>query len=92
PCADCEGILTKLTIREDTTYDLSSEYLGKKDGKFEVSGVYELNGDVLTLITPSSGEKTYYKVLEGSVALVDSTGVLNTGELASQYILTKLAE
>ncbi|MBR8730388.1 hypothetical protein IX332_001732 [Porphyromonas levii] len=92
PCADCSGILTKLTVREDTTYDLSTEYLGKKDAKFEESGVYELNGDLIVLITPSSGEKTYYKILENSVALVDSTGVLNTGELADKYILTKIAQ
>lgn len=92
PCADCSGILTKLTIREDTTYDLSSEYLEKEDGKFEQSGVYELNGDVIVLITPSSGEKTYYKILDNSLALVDSTGVQNTGELASHYILNKVAK
>lgn len=94
PCADCEGIQTLLTIREDKTYDLVSEYLGKQDSKFEESGVYNIiNGEVIELVTPSSGEKTYYKILESSVALVaDSTGVLNEGELAKYYILAKKAE
>lgn len=91
PCADCSGILTQLTIREDTTYDLVSVYQGKEDARFETSGVYELNGDVITLITPSSGEKTYYKILDHSLAFVpDSTGTLNTGELADKYILNKV--
>lgn len=91
PCADCEGIKTLLTINEDTTYALKSEYLGKKEAIFEESGTYNvLNGDVIELVTPSSGEKTYYKILEGAVALTaDSTGTLNDGELAEHYILKK---
>lgn len=91
PCADCEGIKTTLTINEDTTYELKSEYLGKKDDNvFEECGVYNiLNEDIIELITPSSGRKTYYKILENAIALSDSEGNLNDGELAEHYILKK---
>lgn len=91
PCADCEGIKTTLTVNEDTTYELRSEYLGKKDNNvFEECGVYNiLNEDIIELITPSSGVKTYYKILENAVALSDSEGNLNEGELAEYYILKK---
>lgn len=91
PCADCEGIKTELSINDDTTYNLKSEYSGKEDGIFEENGTYNLlEGDVIELVTPSTGEKTYYKILDGSLALTaDSTGTLNTGELAEFYILKK---
>lgn len=90
PCADCEGIKTTLKINDDTTYELRSEYLGKKDGTFEESGVYRIvSGDVIELITPSSGDKTYYKILDGAVTMSDSTGVTAQGALADQYTLKK---
>lgn len=90
PCADCEGIKTTLTVNADSTYYLKSEYLGVKDGIFETNGVYNLlNNDLLELITPSSGEKTYYKILENSVMLSDEKGTINEGELAEYYVLKK---
>ncbi|ADV44348.1 copper resistance protein NlpE [Bacteroides helcogenes] len=90
PCADCGGIKTTLKINSDTTYDLRSEYLGKKNGIFEESGIYNIVGEnIIELVTPSSGDKTYYKVLDGAVALSDSIGTINSGELSEQYILKR---
>lgn len=91
PCADCEGIQTQLVLRADSTYDLRSQYLGEKDGVFETSGVYHQKADkLIELVTPSSGEKTYYKVLdESSIMLSDSLGTENQGELAPHYVLKK---
>lgn len=88
PAADCEGILTTLTVNADSTYTLKQEYIGVKDGLFEASGVYNLlDNDVIELITPSSGEKTYFKKLDKSYMLSDSLGTVNKGELAEHYIL-----
>lgn len=91
PCADCDGIKTTLTIKDEQTYDLRSEYLNKKDGLFEESGVYNLvdDGKIIELVTPSAGTKTYYKILENAVVLSDSLGTVNEGELAEMYILKK---
>ncbi len=90
PCADCGGIKTTLTVNADSTYYLKSEYLGVNDGVFETNGVYNLlNGDLLELITPSSGEKTYYKIQENAVVLSDEQGTINEGELAEYYVLKK---
>ena len=89
-CADCSGIRTTLKINSDTTYELRSEYLGRKDGVFEESGIYNIVGEnIIELVTPSSGEKTFYKILDGSVALSDSLGTLNGSELAEHYILKR---
>ena len=91
PCADCSGIRTTLKINSDTTYELRSEYLGRKDGVFEESGIYNIVGEnIIELVTPSSGKKTFYKILDGSVALSDSLGTLNGSELAEHYILKRL--
>ena len=91
PAADCEGIKTVLTISSDSTYSLSSDYIGKKDGQFVTSGVYHMRqGKLLELVTPSSGEKTYYKIKDAqSVILTDSLGNEPEGELAKDYVLTK---
>lgn len=91
PAADCEGIKTNLVINNDSTYTLKSEYIGIKDGTFETSGVYKMpNDSLLELITPSSGEKTYYRILGNEkVMLSDEKGTINNGELSEYYILTK---
>ena len=71
PAADCEGIKTNLVINNDSTYTLKSEYIGIKDGTFETSGVYKMpNDSLLELITPSSGEKTYYRILGNEMFLI----------------------
>jgi copper homeostasis protein (lipoprotein) len=91
PAADCPGIKTVLTISSDSTYSLSSDYVGKKDGQFVTSGVYHMrDGKLIELVTPSSGEKTYYKVKDSkSVVMTDSLGNEPEGETAKLYVLTK---
>lgn len=90
PAADCEGIKTILTVNSDSTYVLQSEYLGTNNGEFVASGVYNLlDGALIELITPSSGEKTYYKIVSDGVMLSDSLGSENQGELAKHYVLKK---
>ena len=71
PAADCEGIKTTLTVNSDSTYTLKSEYIGIKDGTFETSGVYKMpNDSLLELITPSSGEKTYYRIIDNEKVML----------------------
>lgn len=92
PAADCEGIKTMLVINEDKTYTLKSEYIGQKDATFETSGVYHMIGDsIIELVTPSSREKTYYRMLNNKqVMLSDKEGTINQGSLAEHYILEAL--
>ncbi len=90
PCADCEGIKTTLVIRNDCTYDLKSEYLGKDEGVFETSGVYNMKqSDLIELVTPSSGAKTYYKISKNTLLRTDSIGQNYLGDTAEYYKLTK---
>lgn len=90
PCADCEGIQTTLTLGNDASYSLKSEYLGKKGEVFEEKGTYHvLENQVIELTNSSSKEKSYYKLLTDALAVSDSLGNTNKGELAEQYKLKK---
>ena len=63
PAADCEGIRTALTLNNDNTYVLRSEYIGEKDAIFESKGSYHfINGRLMELAQSSSNEKSYYKI------------------------------
>lgn len=90
PCADCEGRVTVLTLNADTTYDLNYRYEGKKDAPIHENGTYKIQGDsMIVCVTPSSGYKTYYRIVEEGVALSDSTGKFNSAELEPFYVLKK---
>lgn len=91
PAADCPGIKTVLTINADSTYELKQDYIDRKDGHDEASGVLQvLDGNVLMLVRPSSGEHTFYKVKDSkSVVMTDSLGNEAEDEMAKLYVLTK---
>lgn len=91
PAADCPGIKTVLTINADSTYQLQQDYIDREAGHDEASGVLEvLDGNVLMLVRPSSGEHTFYKVKDAeSIAMTDSLGNEAEGEIAKLYVLTK---
>ncbi|WP_294772373.1 copper resistance protein NlpE [Prevotella sp.] len=91
PAADCPGIKTVLTINADSTYQLQQDYIDRKDGHDEASGVLQvLDGNVMMLVRPSSGEHTFYKVKDDkSIVMTDSLGNEPEGETAKLYVLTK---
>ncbi len=91
PAADCPGIKMVLTINADSTYQMTQDYMERKDGHDEASGVFDvLDGNVLMLVRPSSGEHTFYKVKDGnSIVLTDSLGNEAEGESAELYVLKK---
>lgn len=80
-----------LTLNTDSTYELKQDYIDRKDGHDEASGVFEvLNGNVLMLVRPSSGEHTFYKVKDAqSVIMTDSLGNEPESETAPLYVLKK---
>ena len=90
PCADCGGKDMNLTISEDGTYCLKYQYQDKEARLIEENGTYELlNKTLVVTVTPSSGERTYYKYMNGHLVLSDSLGTVDNGELAEFYILKK---
>ena len=91
PAADCPGIKTVLTLNADSTYQYSANYIERKDGHDEASGIFKMlaNG-VVEITRPSSGEKSYYKVKDAqSLIMTDSLGTEPEGAMAKHYVLTK---
>ena len=91
PAADGPGIKTVLTIKVDSTYLLEQDYIDRKDGHDEASGVFKvLDGNILMFVRPSSGEHTFYKVKDAnSIIMTDSVGNEPEGETAKFYVLKK---
>lgn len=89
PCADCEGIKTQLTINDDNTFVLISEYLGKEDATFEERGNYFIENGETLVIQDEDGDQKYFKLQENSLAQLDADMKVIEGELAEYYILTK---
>ncbi|MBU0912354.1 MAG: copper resistance protein NlpE N-terminal domain-containing protein [Gammaproteobacteria bacterium] len=90
PCADCEGIETLLTLNMDSSYQLSTTYLGKDSKAFEQQGRFEWNakGSVIRLLEQKDGP-ALYKVVENQLIQLDMAGQLITGDLADNYKLNK---
>jgi copper homeostasis protein (lipoprotein) len=99
PCADCQGIRTKLTLfEEDFTYRLVEIYLGTPDGDrfFESEGTWSKvhgvpkkpDAEVYQLNPGKSAEVRNFLVVDDrQIRQLDSAG----GEIASQldYTLTR---
>jgi heat shock protein HslJ len=90
PCADCEGISTKITLLSNGTFKRSMTYLGKSDQKFYDNGNYEWNKDASTLtLTSSEGSVRQYEIGDNSLYHLDNQGNRITGDLAENYMLLK---
>ena len=71
------------------TYELKQDYIDRPDSHDEASGVlHVLDGGVLMLVRPSSGDHTFYKVKDAtSIVMTDSLGNEPEGEMAKLYVL-----
>ncbi|MDX1331932.1 MAG: copper resistance protein NlpE N-terminal domain-containing protein [Robiginitalea sp.] len=90
PCADCEGIKTRLTLTESGEFDRMVHYLGKEEtGRWD-SGTFQWNeaGSQITL-NPLEGEPQSYQVGENRLFHLDREGKRITGDLAEKYELVK---
>ena len=88
PCADCPGIETELTLREDQTYSLKSIYLERPGSAWESQGAFrwEPDGNRITL---EGDEQFHYQVGENRLTQLDMEGNPITGPVAGHFILRK---
>jgi heat shock protein HslJ len=89
PCADCDGIKTRITLKNDNSYNMITEYLGKSDGGTYDSGlfIWDASGEVISI--GSDEKKRQYKVSENILLHLDNDGNQITGDLADKYKLMK---
>ena len=88
PCADCEGIRTAVTLRNDGTFERERLYLGKSASPMRDAGRFFWNdaGSIVTL-SPEGGEEQSYQVGENQLFHLDRNGDRITGDLAGRYVL-----
>ena len=82
---------TTLTLNADGTYLLTRTFKEKQNEREKLRGVFQmLDGNVLMLVHPSSGNNIFYKVREDkSVVLLDSFGNKPKNEDRKNYTLRK---
>lgn len=92
PCASCEGIETWVTLNQDGTFQLKTNYLGLNDAREEIfTGTFKWdetgsNVQLEGLIGDAPGK---YMVGENQIWHLDRDGNRIEGNLAERYILKK---
>ena len=85
------NVETTLTLNADGTYLLIQAYKEKQNEREKLSGTFQvLDGNILMLVHPSSGEHTFYKVKDANhIILIDSFGNEPQKEDKKNYIHEK---
>ena len=91
PCADCEGILTTLTLAADGRYVISRAWLGRGDAVLTEEGGFSWTDDGRNVVLDGQ-DPGGYKVGESRVWVLDDDMKRVEGELADRYVLEKVAE
>lgn len=88
PCADCEGIYTRLEFIDSVTYIKSSNYLGKSNQPFFDMGEWHIQNDSVLALNAHGNTQLYLH--EGSnIVLLNQEGKRIQGPLANFYKLAK---
>ena len=85
------NVETTLTLNTDGTYLLTRTFKEKQNEQERLRGTFQvLDGNILMLVHPSSGDNIFYKVRDGNcIILIDSFGNEPQKEVRKNYILKK---
>lgn len=85
------NVETTLTLNADGTYLLIRTFKKKQNEQERLKGPFQvLDGNILMLVHPSSGDNIFYKVRDGNcIILIDSFGNEPYGEKANHFVLKK---
>ena len=85
------NVETTLTLNADDTYLLIRPFKEKQNERKKLRGTFQvLDGNILMLVHPSSGDNIFYKVRDGNhIVLIDLFGNEPKKEVRKNYILKK---
>ena len=85
------NVETTLTLNADGTYLLIQSYNEKQNEQEKLRGTFQvLDGNILMLVHPSSGDNKFYKVRDANhIVLIDSFGNEPKKENRENYALIK---
>lgn len=92
PCESCEGIETWVTLNQDGTFELKTNYLGLNDAREEIftgKFLWDKSGSNVTLQGLIGDYPGKFKVGEDQLWYLDQAGHRIEGALADQYILKR---
>ncbi len=89
PCADCDGIETRIALKRDGSFQRNLKYLGKSDRVFSDEGefIWDETGNKITMKAESGDQQ--YQVGENVLFHLDQEGNRIAGDLADMYKLLK---
>jgi uncharacterized lipoprotein NlpE involved in copper resistance len=91
PCGDCKGILTKITLNDDMTYLLSSQYIGKETKPNIYKGTYALDEkNIVTLDAEGDHLKFLVMADDSMLKKLDKFGNEEQGGPEARYFLHKV--
>lgn len=90
PCADCHGLEKEIVINENSTFNIKTKYQGKGDKIYIQKGNFSWNekGNIIILTDVKNGPNKYL-VGKNTLTQLDIDGKIITGNLASEYVLSK---
>ena len=85
------NVETTLTLNTDGTYLLIRTFKEKQNEREKLRGTFQvLDGNILMLVHPSSGDNIFYKVRDAnSIILINAFGNEPKKEVRKNYILKK---
>ena len=85
------NVETTLTLNADGNYLLVQTYKEKQNEQERLKGSFQmLDGNILMLVHPASGDNIFYKVMEdNSIIFIDSFGNEPKKVVRKNYILKK---
>lgn len=86
------NVETTLTLNADGTYRLKQKSANDSDSCEVLNGIFKvLDGSILMLEHPSSGDNIFYKVKnDSSIILIDSFGNEPSAKKAKLYVLKRI--
>lgn len=89
PCADCEGIDTRVQLRQDNSFVLTQKYLGRRKIIEKFSGSFSWAPNGSEVILKDKSMTMHFKVGENRLVLLDGQGREIKGALSDHYMLIK---
>jgi len=89
PSASGSGIDVTITLRNDLTYELRYQYIGRPNGDFTTAGTFKLDKDTGIITLEDASDSPRYQIGENKLIQLDIQGKPITGALADNYVLRK---
>lgn len=95
PCADCEGIVTKVFLDADSTFIMEQSFLGVKDTNQHVFydlGKWNIKDSIIQISSTSNQPMSFKYVSENVLELLDNSGKAFPDTLKPKYTFSKIGK